>query len=129
MEFHYTVESNLSVEEAIHAVEARLKEKKFGVLWQMSITETLNSNGFDQITTPYHVLEVCSPQQAEKLLLQNPMANYFLPCRITVYEADGKTKIGMARPTVLMKPLNDETLMDIMATIEEQLIEAIEHAK
>lgn len=126
MDFHYTVETDQSIEEAIASVEKNLAEIKFGVLWQTSITENLKNKGLTKITTPYHVLEVCNPFEAEKALSQNPMVNYFLPCKITVYEADGKTKIGLLRPTVLMKLLNDPNIMDLAENIEKQLIEVLE---
>mgnify|MGYP001222850309 CR=1 FL=1 len=129
MGFHYTVESNKSIAEAIQSVEKNLQEIKFGVLWQTSITENLKNKGLTKITTPYHVLEVCSPFEAEKILTQNPMANYFLPCKITVYEAEGKTQIGFVKPTELMKPLNDPRLIEILAGIENQLIGVINRSK
>lgn len=129
MGFHYTVETDKTTQEAIASVEENLKKIKFGVLWQTSITENLKNKGLTKITTPYHVLEVCSPFEAEKVLSQNPMANYFLPCKITVYEANGKTQVGLAKPTVLMEPLNDPSLMEILADIEQQLIEVINQSK
>ncbi|MDN4094604.1 MULTISPECIES: DUF302 domain-containing protein [Bacillales] len=33
------------------------------------------------------------------------MAEYFLPCKITVYESDGKTKFGLPKTTVLVNML------------------------
>lgn len=129
MGFHYTVETNKSIEEAISTVEKNLQAVKFGVLWQTSITENLKNKGLTKITTPYHVLEVCSPFEAEKVLSQNPMANYFLPCKITVYEVEGKTKMGLVKPTVLMQPLNDPELNEILEGIEKQLIEVLDQSK
>src|SRR5690625_2293001 len=129
MTFHYTVETDKTIEEAFGSLEESLQAIKFGILWHTSITENLNNKGLTKITTPYHVLEVCSPFEAEKVLLQNPMANYFLPCKITVYESEGKTKVGLVKPTVLMKPLEDNGLMDILENIEEQLVGVIEKVK
>ncbi|RID82800.1 DUF302 domain-containing protein [Mesobacillus zeae] len=36
------------------------------------------------------------------------LVGYFLPCKIVVYEDNGKTKIGMPKPTVLMAMLDIE---------------------
>src|SRR5699024_2747151 len=95
-------------------------------LWQVNITDKLKSKGLTKITTPYHVLEVCSPFEAEKVLVQNPLANYFLPCKITVYEANSKTQIGLAKPTTLMELLEDPSLMDIVASIEKKLMNVLD---
>lgn len=41
MDFHYTVQTNKTIDEAIASIEQNLKENKFGVLWQLNLTETL----------------------------------------------------------------------------------------
>lgn len=45
------------------------------------------------------------------MLTQNPMVGYFLPCKVVVYENEGKTVIGLPKPTVLMGVIGDESLM------------------
>lgn len=126
--FHFTVETDKSVDEAVQAVEASLKERKFGVLWHFDLTGTLQSKGID-FTKPYRVLEVCNPVQAQRVLTQNSLVGYFLPCKIVVYEDDGKTKIGLPRPSVLMDTISDPQLRDIANEVEQTLIEAVEAAK
>lgn len=129
MGFHYTVESNKSLEEAMNTIEENLQAIQFGVLWQTNITDNLKSKGLTKIHDTYNVMEVCSPFEAEKVLSQNPNAHYFLPCKITVFEKDGKTHIGLPRPTVLMEPLNDPELIKIVQNIEENLIEVLDKSK
>lgn len=129
MGFHYTVQSDKSLEDAMTAIEENLQAIKFGVLWQTNITENLHNKGLKKIQDSYNVMEVCSPFEAEKVLSQNPEAHYFLPCKITVFEKDGKTHIGLPRPTVLMEPLNDPELIKIVKNIEENLIEVLDQSK
>lgn len=43
--FHYTVETDKSVDDAIAALEQALAEEKFGVLWRFSIQDKLNEKG------------------------------------------------------------------------------------
>ncbi|MBI4574536.1 MAG: DUF302 domain-containing protein [candidate division NC10 bacterium] len=45
------------------------------------------------------ILEVCNPQRATQVLTANMGVNMALPCRISVYQEGGKTRIGMIRPT------------------------------
>lgn len=129
MSFHYTVETNKSVDEAVAAIEESLKEVKFGVLWNFNITETLKSKGFSGVESAYRVLEVCNPGEAENVLTKNPLVSYFLPCKIVVYEDGGKTKMGLPRPTALMGILEDESLMETAERIEQVLISALDNSK
>lgn len=129
MSFHYTVETTKSVDEAVEAVEQNLKEISFGILWKFNITETLHSKGFDGVQSAFRVLEVCNPKEAEGVLSQNPLVSYFLPCKIVVYEDDGKTKIGVPRPTALIGNLNDDNLAPTAERIEQQMIEVLNKSK
>lgn len=129
MGFHYTVQSDKSLEEAMEVIEKNLNEIKFSVQWKTNITENLKNKGLTKIQESYNIMEVCSPFAAEKVLSQNPQANYFLPCKIVVYEKDGKTQIGLPKPTELMKPLNDATLIEIVQEIENSLINVIDESK
>ncbi|ASK61906.1 hypothetical protein CFK37_06900 [Virgibacillus phasianinus] len=119
--FHYTVETKKTMEEAIQALENNLKTEGFGVLWQFDIKETLQNKGFD-FNQSYQVLEVCSPKEAYHMLTKNQMVGYFLPCKMVVYEDTGKIKIGMPRPTVLVEMVEDESIKEKAAEIENKLI-------
>lgn len=125
--FHYTVETTKEVDEAIKSLEESLKEKKFGVLWQFDIKAKLQEKGLD-FDQSYHVLEVCNPHEAQRVLSQNQMVGYFLPCKIVVYEDSGTTKIGMPRPTNLIEMVNDQSIKDLAKDIEERLIKCIDKA-
>ncbi|MFD1040221.1 DUF302 domain-containing protein [Virgibacillus byunsanensis] len=119
--FHYTVETTKTMEEAVQSLEGSLKEEKFGVLWQFDIKDKLQEKGLD-FDQPYLVLEVCNPVEAQRVLSENLMVGYFLPCKIVVYEDEGKTKIGMPRPTALIQMVNDESINELAEDIEKRLI-------
>lgn len=123
--FHYTVESNKTIQETVQALEVNLKEEKFGILWQFDIKETLNNKGID-FEQPYLVLEVCNPKEAANLLTKNQLVGYFLPCKIVLYEDAGKTKIGMPKPTALIDLVEEEALVSLAKEIEDKLIRAID---
>lgn len=125
--FHYTVETQASVQDAVAAVEKALGEEKFGVLWQFDIREKLQGKGFD-FERKFVVLEVCNPGEAHKVLNTNHMAGYFLPCKIVVYEEDGVTKIGMPKPTLFMEHLQDPALKEVAADVEQRLASSIRKA-
>ena len=76
--FHYTVETDKSIEEATESLEHNLKEEKFGVLWHFDIKDTLQKKGCE-FNQPYRVLEVCNPEEANRVLSQNQLVGYFQP--------------------------------------------------
>lgn len=123
--FNYTVETDKSVNQAVQSLEEALKEEKFGVLWNFDLTAKLQEKGED-FNTPYTILEVCNPKEANKVLSSNLMIGYFLPCKIVVYEEGGSTKIGMPKPTSLISMAEDHDVQAIAEDIEKRLIGAID---
>ncbi|MEK6263550.1 MAG: DUF302 domain-containing protein, partial [Clostridium sp.] len=75
--FDYTVETTKSKDEAVRALEESLKEEKFGILWNFDLTAKLKEKGVD-FNTPYTVLEVCNPMEAQRVLSENLLVGYFL---------------------------------------------------
>lgn len=123
--FHYTVETNQSIEEAIASLENNLKEEKFGVLWHLDMQEKLREKGVD-FDQRYHILEVCNPVEAKRVLSENAIVGYFLPCKITVYEDQGKTKIGLPKPTALIGMVDSGALQGIAEDVEKRLVSCID---
>ena len=126
--FHYTVETIKSIEEAIKDLEENLNAEKFGVLWEFDIKETLHNKGFE-FDRGFMVLEVCNPKEAQEVLTRNKMVGYFLPCKIVVYEDDGKTKIGLPKPSALIQMVEDDELKEFATSIEDRLIACIDKSK
>lgn len=126
--FHYTVETNQSIDEVLDKLEKVLKEEKFGVLWDFDIRETLKNKGFEY-DRDYRVLEVCNPKAANEVLNQNHMVGYFLPCKIVVYKDQGRTKIGMPKPTALIELTGDSSLKTFAEDIESRLVSCMDQVK
>ncbi|MCZ8538544.1 DUF302 domain-containing protein [Paenisporosarcina quisquiliarum] len=127
MNFHYTVETDKSIDETVKALETTLKEEQFGVLWDFDLTAKLQEKGMD-FDSPYRVLEVCNPKEADRVLKEDKVIGYFLPCKIVVYEDAGKTKIGLPKPTTLIDLANNEKLTEIATDVENRLIRSIDQA-
>ncbi|MGI2326684.1 DUF302 domain-containing protein [Planococcus sp. YIM B11945] len=123
--FNYTVETSKSRDEAVQVLEEKLKEAKFGVLWNFDLTAKLQEKG-ESFDTPFTVLEVCNPQEANRVLSEDLMIGYFLPCKIVVYEENGITKIGMPKPSALTEMVENESIKKIAVEIEERLIGCID---
>lgn len=125
----YIVTTNKSVEQAVEDLQAAVKDNNFGVLHIHNIKETLNKKGVD-FTRECRILEVCNPQKAKEVLDNDMNMNIALPCRISVYQDNGDTKIGMIKPKALLAMLSDsEELAAIAAEVEEITTRIIDQAK
>lgn len=125
MEFAYTKESKKTVREAIHALEASLSEEAFGVLWTFNIKEKLEERGYG-LEEDFTVLEVCNPKEAERVIKENKLVGYFLPCKMVVYKDNGVTKIGMPKPSALMNMFDNQEIKEMAEDIENRLITCID---
>ncbi|WP_394514460.1 DUF302 domain-containing protein [Priestia aryabhattai] len=125
--FDYTLKSEKSPEEAILSLEENLKSEGFGVLWNFDLTAKLQEKGQD-FNTPFTVLEVCNPEEAQRVLSENLLVGYFLPCKIVVYKDGDETKIGMPKPTAMINMIHNEELQMIAKDIEERLINCIDQS-
>ncbi|MDD9150256.1 MULTISPECIES: DUF302 domain-containing protein [unclassified Sporolactobacillus] len=124
--FHITMDSSKGLKETIESVTEKLKEEQFGVQWVFNVNEKLSAKGFE-LGSQYRILEVCNPKEAHRVLSRNPLASYFLPCKIVVYsDKSGKVKVGMPKPTALITMTEDDHLKDIAADIENRLVRCIQ---
>jgi len=123
----YVTESHKDVETAARDLEEAVKRNKFGVLHVHDLQKTLKEKGVD-FPNACRILEVCNPQRAAQVLTGNMGMNMALPCRISVYQEEGKTKIGMIRPTALLalfpgaadlKTVAEEVERETMRMIDE----------
>lgn len=122
----YVVESKKSPAVAVEDLRAAVAKHGFGVLHAYDLQETLNSKGFP-LPHACHILEVCNPQQASKVLTEDMGMNIALPCRISVYEEDGQTKIATALPTKLLAALSESSTLAAVAQDVESKMKAMMH--
>ena len=89
----YTISTKTSIETIKEDMERRAKEQGFGVLKEYHFKEILKSKGFP-IEKDITVFEVCNPSAAQTILDAHPEVSVFLPCRISLYEQNGKTTLS-----------------------------------
>lgn len=126
---YYIVESDKSFDQASVDLEAAVKRHNFGVLHVHDLGTTLRSKGV-AFTEQCKVFEVCNPGQAAKVLATDMRLNMALPCRISVYTENNKTRIGMIKPAQILSSLSkDAALAKIANEVEEATITMIDEAK
>ncbi len=89
----------------------------------------MHNKGID-LENECRILEICNPQKAKAVLDRDMSMNMALPCRISVYSEDGRTKIGMISPRSLLAVLSDaEELMEVADEVEAATVKMIEEAR
>jgi uncharacterized protein (DUF302 family) len=125
---YYIVDTKKPVNDAARDLEAAVKRQGFGVLHVYDLKQTLKNKGVD-LPIECRIYEVCNPQQAGKVLAADPNLNMALPCRISVYEHSGSTRIGTIKPSELLGMLTTDTgLADVAATVEQAIEKMIDEA-
>jgi len=126
---YYVVETNKPFEQASTDLEAAVKSNSFGVLHIHDIGNTLRSKGIT-FAEQCRVFEVCNPVQAAKVLATDMRLNMALPCRISVYTENNKTKIGMIKPAKVLASLSQDPALAVIAKeVEATAIKIINEAK
>ena len=126
---YYIVETAKAFEQAATDLEAAVKRHGFGVMHVHDLGTTLRSKGipFDE---QCKIFEVCNPEQAAKVLSTDMRLNMALPCRISVFTDNKKTKIGLIRPAQMLAALSqDAALAQTAKEVEEKTIQMVDEAK
>jgi len=125
----YVVETAKDVDTATHDLEEAVMRHKFGVLYIHDLKQKMKEKGID-FANACKILEVCNPHQASRVLSQNMAVSMALPCRISVYEEGGQTKIATMLPTAMLAifPKSAE-LKPVAEDVERNILQMIDEAK
>ena len=125
----YVVTSNKSVDQAVADLEAAVRQNGFGVLHQYDLKQTLAGKGVE-VPQECRIRDGCNPKQAARVLAADMGMNVALPCRISVYEDGGQTRIGMVKPTAMLASLSDSPeLKRVAEDVEQAITRMIDAAK
>lgn len=112
---------------AVADLKKSLQARFFGVLWELNLKDKLQEKGQD-FNTNFTVLEVCNPAKASQVLTRKIDAGYMLPCKMGVYEKDGRTWLGMQNPLKLIEVMGDDSLTEFAKEVADTLSAAIDEA-
>jgi len=121
---YYIVATEKSPADAARDLAAAVAKHEFGVLHVHDLKETLTRKGFP-LGPECRVFEVCNPQQASRVLERDMRLNMALPCRISVFEDGGVTRIGTILPTELLRQLSPDPALGTLAADVETTIKLI----
>ncbi len=116
-----------TVSETAVALEAAVQANAFGVMHVHNLRETMAKKGVE-FRRDCLIFEVCQPQQAKKVLDENMSVSTALPCRISVYEEDGKTFLATLKPTTLLAMFSVPQLETVAEEVEVTLLKIMKEA-
>ena len=116
-----------SVSDAAAALQAAVQANHFGVMQIHNLKETMAKKGVE-FTRECLIFEVCQPQQAKKVLDENMSVSTALPCRISIYEEDGKTILATLKPTTLLAMFHTPKLEPVAQEVEATLVKIMKEA-
>jgi len=116
----HVVESRKPLDRVAKDLEAAVAHHKFGVLGVHDVRAKMAEKGvpFDR---ECRIFEVCNPHQAKKVLDTNLEISTALPCRISVYEEGGVTKLATIKPTAMIDLYATPGLKDVAREVETTL--------
>lgn len=123
-QFTYQVTGNKPVSEAAALVTAVCEPFKFSVLHSYDFFEILQTKGFP-IERKVHVFEICRAPMASKMLTAFPGFAAFMPCRIAIYEENGKTVVSTMNMELLLKAVEGNPELFKEASAMYQAIQSI----
>lgn len=91
MLYTITIDKNINVVKK--EIQEKAQEVGFGILKEYEFQQILQTKGYP-IDRDITVFELCNPIAAQSALTSHPEISVYLPCRISVYEVEGKTTIS-----------------------------------
>jgi uncharacterized protein (DUF302 family) len=125
----HIVDTAKDVETAARDLEESVKRNKFSVLNILDLQQKMKEKGVE-FPNACRILEVCNPHQASRVLSKNMAVSMALPCRISVYQDGGRTKIATMLPTAMLAAFpGAEGLKPVAEEVERQILKMIDEAK
>ncbi|MEO8049800.1 MAG: DUF302 domain-containing protein [Acidobacteriota bacterium] len=121
------VSTDKSVSDAAAAFQAAVQANHFGVMQVRNLKETMAKKGVE-FERECLIFEVCQPQHAKKVLDQNMSVSTALPCRISIYEENGKAILATLKPTTLLAMFNTPQLEGVAREVEDTIVKIMKEA-
>ena len=120
-------ESRKPIDRVAADLEAAVVRHRFGVLGMHDLRAAMAQKGV-AFARECRIFEVCNPHQAKRVLEANLEVSTALPCRISVYEEAGVTKLATIRPTAMIALYGTPGLKEVAEDVEQTLVQIMDEA-
>ncbi len=121
------VSTDKTVSGAAAALQTAVEANHFGVMQVHNLKESMAKKGVE-FAHECLIFEVCQPKQAKKVLDENMSLSTALPCRISIFEEDGKTVLATLKPTMLLGMFNAPHLEGVAREVEATIVKIMNEA-
>jgi uncharacterized protein (DUF302 family) len=121
------VESKKPLARLAADLEKAIVNHKFGILGVHDLKAKMAEKGVE-FARECRVYEVCNPHQAKKVLETNLEISTALPCRISVYENQGRATLATIMPTALIALYQTPALRGVAEEVEANLVAIMKEA-
>lgn len=119
--------SRKSVQEVAKLLPGIVSKHQFGTLGSTDLRQKMKEKGVS-FEHDCLVFDVCNPKQAKTVLEADMAISTVLPCRISVYEEEGKTVVAAVKPTALLGLFGNRALGPVAQEVERTLIAIVDEA-
>ena len=123
----HIVESRKPLVRVVKDLEVAVARHKFGVLGVHDLKAKMAEKGVE-FARECRIFEVCNPHQAKKVLEANLEISTALPCRISVYEEGGVTKLATIKPSAMIELYGTPGLQAVAKEVEVTLTDIMTEA-
>jgi uncharacterized protein (DUF302 family) len=113
----HIVESRKPLDRVAKDLEEAVARHKFGILGVHDLKAKMAEKGVE-FARECRIYEVCNPQQAKRVLERNMEISTALPCRVSVYEEGGVTKLATIKPTAMIALYGTPELKGVAEEVE-----------
>jgi len=114
--FTYKITSTKSINQIAEKVPVACEQYKFALLQTYVYHEIVESKGFP-IKRKVYIYEICQAKTAAGMLTDFPHFSIFMPCKLAVYEDNGKTIISTMNMEAMLKTISSSPEFFKEATI------------
>lgn len=120
-QYGFSVDTDLSFEEAESRVRDLLKEEGFGVLTEIDVQRTLKDKLNVEFRS-YKILGACNPPLAHRALQAEPGIGLLLPCNVVVEAgAAGGSRISFLDPEMALGMVGNPDLEPVARDAAQRL--------
>ena len=123
----YVVTSEKSLGQVCADLEEAVVAHNFGLMATHNIRETMAKKGVD-FDRECRIFEVCNPHQAKKVLESRMEVSTALPCRISIFEEEGKVKLATMKPSMMLGIFDAPDLDSVAAEVETSMMAIMQDA-
>ena len=120
-------ESKLGFDETVAAIEKSAKDHNWSMPHLYDLQATMKKHNFD--VKPVKVFSLCKPDHAYQILSsdQERVVSALMPCRVAVYERNGKTYVSMLNSGLFSRFMGNKvkTVMGAASDENKQILSPV----